>query len=476
MKLSVLIPVFNERYYIEEIIRRVSGASLAYEIEREIIIVDDCSTDGTRDILLELAKNNQHIKCLYFAENKGKGAAIRAAIEAASGDICIFQDADLEYDPGDYNKVIKPIIEGMADVVYGSRFLSGERRRVLFFKHSIGNRILTTLSNLFTDLYLTDMETCYKAFRTELLKTIPLRCNGFGLEPEITAKIAKRGFRIYEVPINYDGRTYEEGKKITWKDGLRALFVILKYWLVDDCYKDRPGHEVLVSFTNAHKFNKWLCDIIRPYVGDYVLEIGAGIGNITQKLIPRRRYIASDCDPFYVNVLNNMAVKRPGLEAQKIDATETENFDNLLDSVDTIICINVLEHIKDDDKALENFRRSLIKGGRLIVLVPLWQWLYSPLDKEIGHVKRYMKNALVTLLRKNGYEIEKLIDFNKVGLPGWLLNGKILRRKRITKYQMKLYDSLVFLWRIIDVILPWPSLSIVVIARKPVSECEEQNY
>ena len=238
MKLSVLIPVYNERRYIKEIVRRVLEVELPRKMEREIILVDDGSGDDVKDIVLQMAEQEKSIKLIVHEKNLGKGAAIRTAIDAATGDICIFQDADLEYNPDDYPELIQPILEGAADVVYGSRFLPGARRRVLFFRHSMVNKILTTLSNLCTDLYLTDMETCYKAFRTDLLKTIPLRCNGFGLEPEITAKVAKRQLRIYEVPIRYAGRTYAEGKKITWKDGLNTIFVILKYWIVDDCGED----------------------------------------------------------------------------------------------------------------------------------------------------------------------------------------------------------------------------------------------
>ncbi|MCG6534838.1 MAG: glycosyltransferase [Syntrophales bacterium LBB04] len=466
MKLSILIPVYNERYYIAELIRRVEKVSLPGEMEREIIIVDDCSSDGTREILTELAKGNKNIKSIFHERNQGKGAAIRTAIASATGEFCIFQDADLEYDPRDYQKMLYPILDGVADVVYGSRFLSGERRRVLFFRHSVGNRILTTLSNLLTDLYLTDMETGYKAFRTELLKTVPLRSNGFGLESEITSKIAKRGFRIYETPISYDGRSYAEGKKITWKDGVLTLFLIIKYWIIDDCYKDLPGRELLGTLAGAHRFNNWLAEIIRPYVGDHVLEIGAGIGNITQKLMPRIRYIASDCDPACVEVLSNLAVRRPGMEGKCIDASNPDNFIEIKDFADTIVCINVLEHISNAGKALANFRSALVKGGRLILLVPQCQWLYSSLDHEIGHIKRYSTNELELVLKENGYQLEKFIAFNKIGLPGWFLNGKVLRRKKMAKYQLKIYDSLVFIWRLIDPILPWPALSIIAIARR----------
>jgi glycosyltransferase involved in cell wall biosynthesis len=229
MKLSVIVPVYNEKQTIHEILKRIEKTPY----DKEIIVIDDCSKDGTRDILRDL-ESSRAIPCvrfLYHEINQGKGAALRTGISAATGDIVIIQDADLEYDPAEYGILIQPINAGRADVVYGSRFLSGPHR-VLFFWHSLGNRILTLLSNMFTDLNLTDMETCYKAFRRELLTKVTIEENRFGFEPEITAKIAKLRCRIYEVPISYFGRDYSEGKKITWKDGFAALYCILKYNLL----------------------------------------------------------------------------------------------------------------------------------------------------------------------------------------------------------------------------------------------------
>ena len=227
MKLSVVIPVYNEKATLEEIIRRVSSIDLP----KEIIVVDDYSTDGTRDIL-EKYPQSDGLKILFQQRNLGKGAALRAGFEKVSGDIVVIQDADLEYDPEDYPVLIKPILQGKADVVFGSRFLSGPHR-VLFFWHWVANRILTTLSNMLTDLNLTDMETCYKAFRADILKKIKFRENRFGFEPEFTAKVARARCRIYEVPISYSGRDYLEGKKIGWKDGIAALFHILRYRFMD---------------------------------------------------------------------------------------------------------------------------------------------------------------------------------------------------------------------------------------------------
>lgn len=227
-RLSVVIPVYNEHATIAEVIRRVEAVPL--DLERELVVIDDCSTDGTQETLRALREQNpEGLVCLFHEKNRGKGAALRSGFSVASGDIILIQDADLEYDPAEYPKLLKPILDGKADVVYGSRFVGGEPHRVLLFWHSIGNKLLTLLSNMLTNLNLTDMETCYKVFRKEALSRIALRENRFGFEPEITAKLARQRLRIYEVGISYAGRTYAEGKKINWKDGFRAIWCILRY-------------------------------------------------------------------------------------------------------------------------------------------------------------------------------------------------------------------------------------------------------
>lgn len=227
MLLSVVIPVFNEAKTIKTILERIESAKLPLSMQKEIIVIDDFSKDGTREILHSYQRDN--VKVIYHEQNRGKGAALRTGFEVATGHIVIVQDADLEYDPQEYIKVIKPILDGKADVVYGSRFMGGEPHRVLFFWHSVGNRFLTLVSNMFTNLNLTDMETCYKAFRKEILSQIDIQESRFGFEPEVTAKVAKLGCRIYEVGISYSGRSYDEGKKISWRDGFKALWCIIKY-------------------------------------------------------------------------------------------------------------------------------------------------------------------------------------------------------------------------------------------------------
>jgi glycosyltransferase involved in cell wall biosynthesis len=228
MRVSVVIPVYNEVSTIREIVVRVQ----AVDLEKEIIIVDDWSTDGTRELLPEISLSHENVRVLYHDRNQGKGAALRTGFEVTTGDIVIIQDADLEYDPREYPVLLEPILDGRADIVYGSRFLGGPHR-VLFFWHYLGNKFLTLLSNALTNLNLTDMETCYKVFRREVLNDIQLKSNRFGFEPEFTAKIARKGFRIYETSISYSGRTYAEGKKIGWKDGVKAIVAIIWFRFFD---------------------------------------------------------------------------------------------------------------------------------------------------------------------------------------------------------------------------------------------------
>lgn len=245
MKLSIVMPIYNERKTVRYVVERV----LARPFELELLCVDDGSSDGSQEILCALEREHPQVRLLQQPYNMGKGAAIRRGIQEATGDFVIIQDADLEYDPADYAILLDPLIQCKADVVYGSRFLGGAPHRVLYFWHSVGNSVLTLLSNCLTDINLTDMETCYKVFRREIIQSIPIEEDRFGFEPEITVKIAKRRLRIYEVGISYWGRTYEEGKKINWKDGVRALWCLIKYSIKEPMLATRcgPTHEPLAS-------------------------------------------------------------------------------------------------------------------------------------------------------------------------------------------------------------------------------------
>ena len=473
MKLSIIIPAYNERYTIKECVNRVLKAELPEDITRELIIVDDHSNDGTWEIIQDLAKLHDNIKIFRQDINQGKGTAIRRAVDEISGDIVIMQDADLEYHPNNYYKLIKPILNGDADVVYGSRFRYSDMSRVLYFKHTLGNKFLTFLSNWFTDLNLTDMETCYKVFRASILKSMPLRSKRFGFEPEITAKIAKRNLRIFEVPISYFGRTYREGKKINWKDGLAAIWFILKFRLIDDLYKDEDKN-ILLSMSNTHHFNKWLASLLRPYLGDKILEVGAGIGTMTLEFLPAEHYTCSDNDPFNIMTLKNMFMNRPNVDVLQLDIENKKEILKLSRHYDTILCINVLEHLQNDSQLLKNMNEYLITKGKLILVVPNCPYFYNSLDKTLGHIRRYKVKHIENLLKSSGFKIKYLKTLNKIGMLGWLINGSLLKRTRFSKVELKIYDCFVWFWKLIDPVLPWPGQLIIAVGEKSTNKEDVQ--
>lgn len=464
MLLSVLMPVYNEKETLAEIIDRVLLAPLPDGTELEIIAVDDGSSDGSWDILHKKNLEDPRIRIFRHDKNQGKGAAVRTAISEARGDIAIIQDADLEYNPKDYPRLLRPILEFEADVVYGSRFAAYEYRRVLYFWHSFANKMLTVLSNIMTDLNLTDMETCYKVFRMSNLKTIPIRSNGFGIEPEITAKIAKRKFRIYEVPISYSGRTYNEGKKIGFKDAIIALWTILKFRVIDDLYDEKYGEEILRSMELATKYSKWLMHKITPYLCGTILEVGAGIGNDIRILLGKYKIIATDIDPEYLRILRNTYSGYRNINVIPWDISRPPSDE--IPKVETVLCSNVLEHIKNEETTLYNIRLILKEGGRIVVIVPAWEKLFCSIDKSLGHFRRYTKNSICNKLKKAGFKIDKCFSMNKIGVLGWFVNGLILHRKSLGRFQMKVFNSFVWLLKLLDPVLPWTGLSIVVIATK----------
>ncbi len=465
-RLSVIIPVFNERHTLAKLLERVRSVP----IRKEIILVDDASTDGTRDAIEKIqaawpADDDNQLHVLLQPENAGKGAAVRRAIEHVTGDITLVQDADLEYDPAEYPKLVEPILNGDADVVYGSRFLGGPRR-VLFFRHTMGNRLLTFLSNLCTDLNLTDMETCYKVFRTEVLKRIHLKSNRFGMEPEITAKIAKMGCRVYEIPISYHGREYWEGKKIGWKDGFSAIWTILKYTFTDDEEDADAGYITLRRLRNAKRYNDWVWSLLDPHVGDRVLEVGCGVGNFTHYLRQRDYVLATDNNEQYLEMLRASVEHLDHIEVENID-WENADFDALrAHAFDSILCLNVLEHIENDRGALDAFASILPDGGRLVLQVPAMQVIYGEIDRAIGHYRRYERDPLRGLLEDAGFEVDELRFFNVPGVLGWYLNAVLLGRSTVPGLQARVVNFLVPLLKIEQALSPSFGMALIAVGRK----------
>ncbi|MEW6364136.1 MAG: glycosyltransferase [Acidobacteriota bacterium] len=463
LELTVVIPVYNERVTILEILKRVE----AVDIDKEILIVDDCSTDGTREILRAHVEGRPGVRVLYQECNQGKGSALARGFKEARGDMVIVQDADLEYDPADYPSLLAPIRAGEADVVYGSRF-TGSPRRVLYFWHSVGNRLLTLFSNMMTNLNLTDMETCYKVFRREIIQAIPLRSRRFGFEPEITAKLAKMKVRIYEVPISYHGRSYDEGKKITWKDGLSALWHIFRFSAFGFASAD-PAYKSLEAMSAARRFNKWMYDRIRRFVGRRVLEVGSGRGNLTRFFLKQDRIIASDVDPEHLGILRRQFSALPNCGIMELDLAKFDAATLRDEQLDTIVCLNVLEHVEDDRTALRGIHEALVPGGRMILLVPCYPFLFSSLDSSIGHYRRYRWKDLKAQIEHAGFRVIHHEAFNAVGILGWFINGKMLRRKSVPPLQVRLYDRLVFLFKIERMLhLPF-GLSCIAVGEKPVA-------
>jgi glycosyltransferase involved in cell wall biosynthesis len=466
MKLSVIIPVYNEIHTIGEILSRV----LQVDLHKEVIVVDDCSTDGTREFLKEWVagsgkETNDQIRILFQPKNMGKGAALRSGFKEAAGDIIITQDADLEYNPVEYPKLIEPIVDGRADVVYGSRVL-GTPRRVLMFWHTLGNGLLTFLSNLCTNLNLTDMETGYKVFKKDVLDHIHLKSNRFGFEPEITAKIAKMNYRIYEVPISYSGRDYWEGKKINWMDGLKAISSILRYNFFDSETEDIV-YQTLQRMKKLHRYNRWIFSKFSPFLGRRVLEIGSGIGNITKFLLDRDFVIASDVEPKSLTLLKNTfgPYKKFLIEKFDVSGSDIERYRPY--HIDSVICFNVLEHIEKDERALENIFNLLEPKGRLLLFVPCHPWLYGSLDQHLGHHRRYGRKDLKRKLENEGFKLIFLRHFNRIGILGWYLNSKILRRKRLPSFQLRIYNLLVPLFKMED-FFPLPfGTSLLAVAERP---------
>jgi SAM-dependent methyltransferase len=441
--LSVVMPCFNERATIAQILERV----LASPYTAEVLVVDDGSTDGTRDILATI--DDPRVRVLFQPRNQGKGAALRRGFREATAPFVIVQDADLEYDPADYAAVLEPLLAGNADVCYGSRFHTSRPHRVLYYWHSVGNRLLTFASNAATNLNLSDMETCYKAFRREVIQSIDIEEDRFGFEPEITAKVAAGGWRVYEVGISYTGRTYAEGKKIGWRDGFRALWCIARYSgpgrrLAGRQVERRPAElaaadrglaDTLHSLDGADNYADWLVELFAPHLKGHIVEVGAGHGTLTARLAGHGPLTAVEPSERAVGLL-----RRRFAGDERVTVVHGDHTAVAAGSADTVVLSNVLEHIADDGAALAHLHAAIRPGGRIVVLSPALDLLYSRFDALVGHHRRYRPATLARRLRAAGFEVVERRYVNWLGALTWLGYARALGRIPTRRGPVELYD------------------------------------
>ena len=448
--LSVVVPCYNEEATIVTLLQRVLDSP---EVA-EVIVIDDASSDGSWAEIVSVA--DDRIVTLRHEFNMGKGAAIAYGISKATKEFLVVQDADLEYDPEEYPVLLGPLRDGLADVVYGSRFHNQRPHRVLYYWHSLGNKLLTLASNMATNLNLTDMETCYKMGRTTVMQSLALEEDRFGVEPEMTAKLAKAGARIYEVGISYNGRTYEEGKKIGWKDGVRAFYCIAKFARRRDYLP--PADEVdgtelppklaesLTQLEEAANYNAMICDLAFPYLGQRVLEVGSGTGSIALEIA--KRYEASGLDWEYLasepdNGAHARLVERTAVHERVTPmlGLGEDALDEVAGDLDSILLVNVLEHIRDDEAFARAAHARLDAGGALVLWVPAGKVLYSEADKAMGHYRRYTPSTLRRLLARTGFVPEVLQYKNLPGAAAWWTVAKKLGQFPTDGRLPQLYDS-----------------------------------
>lgn len=475
--LSIVVPVYNERLSLMALFRSLEMAPLHHfpAISNvELILVDDGSIDGSGKILSEYVAKQVKVggiptrtSLITFPENCGKGTAVTAAIDASHGDIVLIQDADLEYSPKDYVQLLAPIIEDEADIVYGSRFV-GHKRRVLFFWHAFFNRLLNFSSNLLNDLTLSDITTCYKAMRGNLARSLRLKSRRFGIEAELATRFARAKARIFEVPISYNGRTYEDGKKFKRSDGLAMFWHVLHFGLFDrEPFK--PGLSQTLNALDQMADSIYrpvlvraLRKIVRPPM-PRILEVGSGLGSITRFLVREGSVIASDIDPDYVRQLKQRFVHYAEFNAICWDINQPPPS---IGSFDLVVLFNVLEHIEHDTKALLYLRSMMNSDANLIILVPNNPHLFNGIDRSVGHFRRYTRRTLLEKLELAGFKIEQSFYVNSLAMPGWLIRGIFPGSHNIPLFQIKFYILLKFFLKPLEFLCDHlTGLSVVVTAK-----------
>lgn len=463
-RLSILMPVFNERWTVGDVLNRINATPIS--IAKEIIVIDDGSTDGSADYVATLCRQMPGLRLIRQPRNAGKGSAIRRGIEEMTGDVAVIQDADLEYSPDDLPALLQPLLDDQADAVFGSRF-SGSSRRCLPFWHAQINRALTLASNMVTNTNLTDMETGYKVVRADILRELNLSSRSFTLEPEITCRLAQWGARIVERPITYQGRSFEEGKKIRARDGIKAIATLLRCRLVQRNFTEYPEDAAQRSLRHAHRFHQSMVDMASPYLGERLLDAGAGAGNISGLLLKRPRLVLADINPHHVRRLKQRFANRSNVRIEHADLTDRSIVDTFADEqLDSILAANTLQQLGPDFLVLRNFYKLLPAGGRLVAFVPLDMRLMNSLDNAIGNERRYNAEHLCRLMERAGFEIAASQNFNRLGSAGWWMQG-VLGRQGFGSGSVLSFDRLWSLAKGVDRFLPLPAMTAMIVGVKP---------
>jgi glycosyltransferase involved in cell wall biosynthesis len=442
----------------------------------EVIVVDDASTDGTADLVRAMAAAPANpggdpqqvaakLRVVLHDRAQGIGAAWRTGFHHAAGDIIITQHPSLQYDPADYPRLVEPIVNGKADAVYGSRFRA-DVRRITYFWHAMGSRLITFVGNMVADLNLTDLLTTARAFRADVLRDLSLRSSGYGMAAELIIKLARIRARIYEVPVGYYGHPYWERNRYRWRDVFGTLVTLLRYALNDDLASAHPDYRGLKRMERLVRYNGFLFEKIAPYLGQRVLEVGSGTGNMTPYLLGRELVVVSDNNPRYLALLRNTFERTPNVAVCSL-ALDSPDLCSLAEfRFDTIVVLNVLEHIADDVRTLVRLREILEPNGRVVVISPILMRLFSPMDRALGHFRRYERGELDAKLVQAGFTIERVSYYNIPGMIGWYLNFRILRRRTVPGFQSRLNDWLVPVLRFEERLRPRIGMSVLVVGRK----------
>lgn len=462
-RLSVLMPVHNARWTIGDAVQRVLHAPVSLDLE--IVAVDDGSSDGTGEHLERLAAREPRLHVVRHDRRRGPGAAIRTAIQHMTGDMALVPGDDLDCDPRDFANLVEPVQRGDADAVFGSRFAGGSRRVPPFWQ-SLFRAGLTTVSNGVNNLSLTDTGAGCKVVRADLLKRLSLKSNTTTLQPELTARLAQCGARIHEAPVRDAGPAEAEGG-CRPAGSLRALWETVRCRFVDPCFTPHSGHVTLAAVAHANRYNAWLLEQCAPFLGNRLLEAGAGIGNLSTRLANRERLVLVDYDSLYVERLKVRFRGRSNIRVLQADLTSPHVAEAWQDErLDAVFCSNVLEHLEPDVQVLRSFHQSLLRNGHCIIIVPAEQSLFMPLDSELGHFRRYSQDELRGKMRQAGFEVVFTSQFCRIGALAWWWNGRVLKRRHLSPRQMVWFDRIWPIARHLDRLLPVPGMSLMMVGRR----------